>query len=380
MSQFSQHQDQNIPLTGEGKRIVEHFKILNEKVKKEQVELYKKVEETSVELTQREEMLSLIRSYIKKTDNRALLDFEFMMKLERAIQNLLPMGLDMLNISAKEFKHFLISDETLSSNISEYEIKLYLENSYFKLVKIIEKRIETFSENESVYITWNLLRKVAMHYYHDQFNEEYGFYFKDIQTKRIGDFIKRYIHIDILDPDSLHNSSLFTYYLMKRNKFDGSQNYNKCHKVLLKKLAKALDRKELDDFENHLLQDDSAQSIFIDDIDLMNGYEFENFVAELFRKMGYKAEVTRASGDQGIDVIIQKNGRKIGVQAKCYSKAVANKAIQEVVAGLNYYGLDKGIVITNNYFTNSAVELAGKNNIILWDRNKLKDKLTEFFS
>ncbi len=44
----------------------------------------------------------------------------------------------------------------------------------------------------------------------------------------------------------------------------------------------------------------------IDDIDMMNGSEFEHFVCELYKKMDYKAEVTKQSGDQGLDVIAEK--------------------------------------------------------------------------
>ena len=123
----------------------------------------------------------------------------------------------------------------------------------------------------------------------------------------------------------------------------------------------------------------SSKSISISDVDLMTGREFEEFVCELFKRMGYTTIVTKASGDQGIDVIAEKNGIKIGVQAKCYSNTVSNKAIQEVSAGLRHYNLTKGIVITNNYFTTSASELAYSNNIILWDRNVLKEKLSELF-
>lgn len=39
--------------------------------------------------------------------------------------------------------------------------------------------------------------------------------------------------------------------------------------------------------------------------------------------------------------------------------------------------IDKGIVVTNNYFTASATELAKSNNVILWDRDMLKRKMEE---
>lgn len=117
----------------------------------------------------------------------------------------------------------------------------------------------------------------------------------------------------------------------------------------------------------------------IADIDLMTGVEFEEFIALLFKKMGYFSQVTKQSGDQGIDVIAIKNNTRIGIQAKCYSNTVGNAAIQEVVAGKNFYDCDKIIVVTNNYFTTAAIELAQVNNVILWNRNLLKEKIKEIF-
>ena len=57
--------------------------------------------------------------------------------------------------------------------------------------------------------------------------------------------------------------------------------------------------------------------------------------------MGYSITVTKGSGDQGNDVIAEKDGRKYGIQVKCYSSAVSNKALEEVTTtGLNHYKLN----------------------------------------
>ena len=111
----------------------------------------------------------------------------------------------------------------------------------------------------------------------------------------------------------------------------------------------------------------------------MAGIEFEVFVAELFKKMGYKASVTKASGDQGIDVVAEKNGVRYGIQAKCYSSNVSNSAVQEVVAGISFYKCDRAIVVTNNYFTSSAIDLAKANSVVLWNREMLKQKIVDLF-
>lgn len=107
-------------------------------------------------------------------------------------------------------------------------------------------------------------------------------------------------------------------------------------------------------------------------IDKMSGYEFEWFCAKLLRKIGYyNVLVTQSSSDQGIDVLAEKDGIRFAIQCKHYSGTVGNKAVQEAYAGCRYYDCDVPIVMTNSYFSDSAKQLANKNQVILWDRNIL---------
>jgi restriction system protein len=108
------------------------------------------------------------------------------------------------------------------------------------------------------------------------------------------------------------------------------------------------------------------------DIDLMTGEKFEHYFANLLRKSNYKkVKVTQYQGDQGIDVLAQKENRKIGYQCKRYKKNVGNKAVQEAHAGKSYYNLAEVYVVTNRYFTKSAKELAHKTGVQLIDRDGL---------
>lgn len=110
------------------------------------------------------------------------------------------------------------------------------------------------------------------------------------------------------------------------------------------------------------------------DLDYMSGEQFEYFCSELLSMNGYtNIEVTKHSGDQGIDIIAKKDGVKYGIQCKCYSSSVGNHSVQEAYSGMNYYNCHVGVVLTNNYFTSSAIELANKLNIILWDRDFLNN-------
>ena len=105
-----------------------------------------------------------------------------------------------------------------------------------------------------------------------------------------------------------------------------------------------------------------------------DGYEFEEYVANLYKELGYKIEeVTKKSGDQGADVIAYKNNIKYVIQVKFYNNPVGNKAVQEVVGAKGMYKADKGIVITNSTFTQSAIELAKANNIELVNGEKIEE-------
>lgn len=107
--------------------------------------------------------------------------------------------------------------------------------------------------------------------------------------------------------------------------------------------------------------------------DKLDGHTFELFCADLLKQNGFKnVIVTKRTGDQGIDIIADKKGKKYGFQCKCYSKPVGNKAVQEAYAGAKYYDCRYAAVITNQGFTKSAIELSKKLGVILYDRNVIE--------
>nr|WP_321498668.1 SUMF1/EgtB/PvdO family nonheme iron enzyme [uncultured Methanolobus sp.] len=114
-------------------------------------------------------------------------------------------------------------------------------------------------------------------------------------------------------------------------------------------------------------------SLNMAEIDQMSGYEFEEYIATLYNSLGYSVQQTALSGDQGADLVLAKNGERIAVQTKRYTNKVSNKAIQEVVASKALYGCNRCIVVTNNYFTKPATELADVNDVELVDRTQLKN-------
>lgn len=82
---------------------------------------------------------------------------------------------------------------------------------------------------------------------------------------------------------------------------------------------------------------------------------------------------------QGLDIIAEQDGVKVGFQCKLYSKPVGNKAIQEAYAGFFHYGLNFGAVVSNHQYTKSAKELANTTGIKLFHHGQLSSLSPEFF-
>lgn len=105
---------------------------------------------------------------------------------------------------------------------------------------------------------------------------------------------------------------------------------------------------------------------------IASGEEFEWYLCEKINQQeGMQCEQTKITGDQGVDLIVRVADKKIAVQCKLYSTPVGNDAVQEVFAGMNYYECDYAVVVTNNSFTKSAIDLSEKLKVELLHYNDL---------
>jgi restriction system protein len=114
------------------------------------------------------------------------------------------------------------------------------------------------------------------------------------------------------------------------------------------------------------------------DADNMTGREFEKFMAEVFKKRGYHVKETVTTGDYGVDLLIKKDGITTAVQLKRYHGKVGLKAVQEAVAGMQYYKCHQAMVLTNSIFTGAAHNLARANHCQLVSRNQLAEWILEY--
>jgi hypothetical protein len=102
-----------------------------------------------------------------------------------------------------------------------------------------------------------------------------------------------------------------------------------------------------------------------------DGHAFEQWVADGLTAFGWIASLTKGGGDQGIDVVAEKDGRKVGLQCKLYSRPVGNDAVREAHSGKMIYNVDAVAVITNADFTSSARELAYVNGVGLFSHHDI---------
>jgi hypothetical protein len=79
----------------------------------------------------------------------------------------------------------------------------------------------------------------------------------------------------------------------------------------------------------------------------LRSHEFERFLEEVFRELGYAVEMTRITGDQGADLLVSKAGHRIAIQVKGYFHSVGNEAVQEAYFATAYYKCEACAVITN---------------------------------
>lgn len=142
----------------------------------------------------------------------------------------------------------------------------------------------------------------------------------------------------------------------------------------LEYLEREKKRREQEAYERWLEERKRQQQIGMLEIDRMDGYQFERYCANLLRKTGFSSvEVTKGSGDQGVDIIATKDGIRYAIQCKRYSSPLGNSPVQEVNAGKYLYHCQVAVVLTNQHFTSGAKQLAAATGVLLWDREKLED-------
>lgn len=80
----------------------------------------------------------------------------------------------------------------------------------------------------------------------------------------------------------------------------------------------------------------------------LNGWEFEEEVARIFRLNGYQASVTKKTGDGGADIIMYKGPFKYIVQCKHYKEKAPVSCVRELNGIKEDFEADKLIIVASS--------------------------------
>jgi HJR/Mrr/RecB family endonuclease len=120
----------------------------------------------------------------------------------------------------------------------------------------------------------------------------------------------------------------------------------------------------------------SSRASFSPDMDPI---EYEQMVADCLTDLGWHTRLTKASGDQGIDVIAEMRDKRVVIQCKRYATSIGNSAVQEAFAGKSFENADYAAVVTNAEFTRSARQLADTTHVILLHHDELSKLELQIF-
>ncbi|MSR65641.1 MAG: hypothetical protein EXS18_07675 [Verrucomicrobiae bacterium] len=106
-------------------------------------------------------------------------------------------------------------------------------------------------------------------------------------------------------------------------------------------------------------------------------FQFEKLVELIFKDLGYV--VTRKGGahaDGGIDLVIEKDGLKLGVQCKHWRTwNVRPKEVREFIGALKVAGLSSGYYVTLQGCTEAAEDLATEQMIQFVDESQILNSI-----
>ena len=100
-------------------------------------------------------------------------------------------------------------------------------------------------------------------------------------------------------------------------------------------------------------------------------YEFENAVGDLYRKLGYKVNLTKGSGDGGVDLILKRDKETIVVQCKAHKNPVGPAPVRELWGVKDDFKATSAIFIAYAGVTSGAYDFARNKKLEIIDVNKL---------
>lgn len=108
----------------------------------------------------------------------------------------------------------------------------------------------------------------------------------------------------------------------------------------------------------------------------LDGHQFEDAVAAVYRTNGYIAQVSKQGGDGGVDIILEKDGKTIAVQCKAHKKEIGPSVARDLYGTISHLGIEEGIIVSRSGFTAGVYEFVQNKHIELVTLNDLMNMQT----
>ena len=90
----------------------------------------------------------------------------------------------------------------------------------------------------------------------------------------------------------------------------------------------------------------------------LRGVEFEESLGQLYSNLGYAVEITKASGDGGVDLFLQKDEKVIVVQCKGHKKPIGVGTARDLYGAMMHFEANSAILACPAGFTAGVVKFA----------------------
>lgn len=87
----------------------------------------------------------------------------------------------------------------------------------------------------------------------------------------------------------------------------------------------------------------------------LNGRMFETELARLYTAFGYRASLTPPSGDRGVDIVLEKDGKTTIVQCKAHKKPVGPHVVRDLHGAMINSNADEAILASISGFTKGVI-------------------------
>lgn len=110
----------------------------------------------------------------------------------------------------------------------------------------------------------------------------------------------------------------------------------------------------------------------------MSPRQFEEFILYMFEDRGYALQLTKHTGDEGIDIYgTSPQGEPVAFQCKRYKHSIGQPIVRDFFGAMIHSNAKRGFIVTTSYFTESARSWAQGKSIEFIDGGDLSQTITK---